>query len=137
MKRSLWIKIGITTALLGAAVVIIVYTASQSAGLFRFVDEVHAESSSLTGREVWMAGTLEPDTHQVRMVRGERQQHRFVLSHRGARIEVSYTGSMPSAVKPGRQLVVRGKLTGPGSFTADEIRTKCPSKYKSQYEARK
>ena len=48
---------------------------------------------------------------------------------------------MPSLTErpdpPGLQLVVRGKVMGNGLFRAAEIRTKCPSKYKSQYEARK
>ncbi len=137
MKRSLWLKVGITTVLVIAAGGIIVYTASQSSGLFRFVDEVRAQEKTLKGREVWMAGNLEPGTHKVRAVRGQRQEHKFFLKHRGARIEVRYTGSMPQNAKPDRQLVVRGKVMGNGLFRAAEIRTKCPSKYKSQYEARK
>lgn len=137
MTRSTWLKIGATGILLGAAAVIIVYTASQSSGLFRFVDEVRAEESALRDREIWMAGELEPNSHQVRSNRGERQEHRFKMSHKGSSIDVRYTGSMPQNVKPGLQLVVRGKIGGAGQFHADEIRTKCPSKYKAEYEARK
>ncbi len=137
MRRSLLVKVGVTVALVLTAGVIIVYTASKSSGLFRFVDEVRAQEKSLEGRDVWMAGTLEPTTHKVRSVRGQRQEHKFFLKHRGARIEVRYTGSMPANAKAGQQLVVLGKVTGKGLFRAREIRTKCPSKYKSQYEARK
>lgn len=137
MRRSLWVKVGVTGVLLGATVVVIIYTASQSSGLFRFVDEVRAEEGTLKDREIWMAGDLEPGSHKVRSDRGERQEHRFKMSHRGASIDVMYTGSMPQNVKPGLQLVVRGKLGTAGQFQADEIRTKCPSKYKAEYEARK
>jgi cytochrome c-type biogenesis protein CcmE len=137
MKRPLIVKIGVTVGLVVVAGVIIVYTASQSSGLFRFVDEVRAQEKSLKGRDVWMAGTLEKGTHKVRAVRGQRQEHKFFLKHRGAKIEVRYTGAMPQNAKPGRQLVVLGKVKGKGLFRAREIRTKCPSKYKSQYEARK
>ena len=137
VTRALWVKIGATGILLGAAAVIIIYTASQSSGLFRFVDEVRTDESSLKDREIWMAGVLEPNSHQVRATRGERQEHRFKMSHKGVYIDVSYTGSMPQNVKPGLQLVVRGKLAPTGQFRADEIRTKCPSKYKAEYEARK
>ena len=137
MKRSLIVKVGVTVGLVIAAGAIIVYTASRSSGLFRFVDEVRAQEKTLKGRDVWMAGTLEPSTHKVRSVRGQRQEHKFFLKHRGSRIEVRYTGSMPPNAKEGRQLVVLGKVMGKGLFRAREIRTKCPSKYKSQYEARK
>jgi len=137
MTRSLIVKIGVSVGLVVVAGVIIVYTASRSSGLFRFVDEVRAQEKSLRGRDLWMAGTLEEGTHKVRAVRGQRQEHKFFLAHRGARIEVRYTGSMPQNAKAGRQLVVLGKVKGKGLFHAQKIRTKCPSKYKSQYEARK
>jgi cytochrome c-type biogenesis protein CcmE len=137
MKRTVWVKVVVSVGLVLAAGAIIVYTASRSSGLFRFVDEVRAQEKSLTGREVWMAGNLEEGTHKVRSARGQRPDHKFFLEHRGARIEVRYTGSMPPNAKAGRQLVVLGKVLGSGRFQATEIRTKCPSKYKSQYEARK
>ena len=138
MKGSVWLKIGITSALILGAVGIIVYTASQSSGIFRFVNEVRAESRDLQGRELWMAGDLEPNSHKSRTTADKREEHQFVLTHKGARIPVSYVGSLPANVQPGRQLVVRGKLAAGGQrFEAAEVRTKCPSKYKAQYEARK
>jgi len=120
-----------------AAVAIIIYTASQSSGMFRFVHEVKAQSKQLKDRELWMAGALEPGTHESRVGAGNREQHSFEMSHRGERIKVHFTGAFPRNAQPGRQLVVRGKLDGQGQFQAAEIRTKCPSKYKSEYEARK
>ena len=137
MKRSTWIKLGVTAVVVAVATGIIIYTASQSSGLFRFVDEVKAQSADLKGKELWVAGTLEPGTHQVRTVRGARQEHQFVLSHRGEQIRVHYVGVMPANVKPGLQLIIRGKLADSGQIEAAEIRTKCPSKYKGQYEAHK
>jgi cytochrome c-type biogenesis protein CcmE len=136
MSRSLLIKVGVSAGLAVAAVVIIIYTASQSSGMFRFVHEVKAQSKQLKDRELWMAGNLEPGTHKTRVV-GRREQHSFEMSHRGERIHVQYTGAFPRNAQPGRQLVVRGKLNGQGQFQAAEIRTKCPSKYKSEYDARK
>lgn len=137
MKRSTWIKIGVSAAVVVAAAGIILYTASQSQGLFRFVDEVKAQSAALRGKELWVAGTLEPGSHQVRTVRGQRQEHRFVMSHHGEQIRVHYLGVMPANTRPGQQLIIRGKLASADVLEAAEIRTKCPSKYKGQYRARK
>lgn len=137
MTRSTWIKVGATGAVVAVATGIILYTASQSSGMFRFVDEVKAQSAELRGKDLWVAGTLEPGTHQVRTVRGQRQEHQFVMSHRGEQLQVHYVGVMPANVKPGLQLVVRGKLVKVGLFEATEIRIKCPSKYKGAYQARK
>ena len=137
MRRSLLVKVSLSVALVVAAVGVIVYTASQSSGLFRFVDEVVAQSRQLKDREVWMAGALEAEGHEVVSEAGKRERHRFYLSHKGQKIEVRYTGSFPASVRPGNQLIVRGRVASPGRFEAVELRTKCPSKYKSQYEARR
>lgn len=137
MKRPLLLKITISATLVAAAVGIIVYTASRSAGLFRFVDEVNTQRKELAGKELWMAGKLVPESHRVRRTPDRREEHRFTLAHQGQQIVVLFTGSIPQGVKPGRELIVRGHLSKQGHFRAAEIRTKCPSKYRSQYEARR
>jgi cytochrome c-type biogenesis protein CcmE len=47
-----------------------------------------------------------------------------------ATVAVLYTGSVPDLFKPGRHIVVTGRLTG-GTFVAERgsMITKCPSKY--------
>ena len=47
-----------------------------------------------------------------------------------ATVPVVYTGSVPDLFKPGREIYVKGELTG-GTFVAteDSLVTKCPSKY--------
>ena len=137
MKRPPLLKLTFSATLVAAAVGIIVYTASRSAGLFRFVDEVNAQREELKGKELWMAGKLVPATHRVRLAPDRREQHRFTLAHQGQHIVVLFTGSIPQGMKPGRELIVRGRLSRQGHFRAAEIRTKCPSKYRSQYEARR
>ena len=137
MSRSLIIMIAVSVALVAGGIGVVLYTASQSSGMFRFVDEVQAERSKFAGQEIWMAGTLEPRTHKVRVTSEKREEHRFELSHRGKRIAVRFLGAFPPNAQPGQQLIVRGKLDPAGGFHALELRTKCPSKYKSEYEARK
>ena len=47
-----------------------------------------------------------------------------------ATVPVVYTGSVPDLFKVGREIYVKGQLTG-GTFVAteDSLVTKCPSKY--------
>ena len=45
-----------------------------------------------------------------------------------ASVPVAYRGSVPDLFKSGREVVVEGKLSG-GTFVADSLVTKCPSKY--------
>jgi cytochrome c-type biogenesis protein CcmE len=137
MTSSGRVKISVSVVLVALIVGIVVYTASRSSGLFRFVDEVLAQRKDLSGKELWMAGDLVPGSHEVRLTKDQGQQHRFELTHRGQKILVVYAGTLPSGAAPGRQLVVRGRLGSDDRFQAEEVRTKCPSKYKSEYEARR
>ena len=137
MKTSGRVKIGLSVVLVAAVVGIVVFTASRSSGLFRFVDEVLAQSKDLQGKDLWMAGDLVAGSHEVQLSKDQGERHRFVLTHKGAKISVEYQGAMPPGTQPGRQLVVRGQIGADQRFRAEEVRTKCPSKYKSEYEARK
>jgi cytochrome c-type biogenesis protein CcmE len=63
---------------------------------------------------------------------GHRNALRFRLRDRDgtASVPVVYRGSVPDLFKPGREVVVDGRLVG-GTFMAvrDTLVTKCPSKY--------
>ena len=47
-------------------------------------------------------------------------------------MNVTYNGQMPNTFAAGVDVVVIGKYASPGVITADELQTKCPSKYKGQ-----
>jgi cytochrome c-type biogenesis protein CcmE len=48
-------------------------------------------------------------------------------------VQVSYAGQMPNTFDAGVDVVVIGKYASSGSLiTADQLQTKCPSKYKGQ-----
>ena len=55
---------------------------------------------------------------------------RFRLRDRDgtATVPVVYRGSVPDLFRKGREVVVEGKLVG-GTFVANSLVTKCPSKY--------
>lgn len=45
-------------------------------------------------------------------------------------IPIEYTGQIPDAFQPGAEVIVEGKITPAGKFSATSLMTKCPSKYK-------
>jgi cytochrome c-type biogenesis protein CcmE len=61
---------------------------------------------------------------------GHDRALRFQLRDRDgtATVPVVYRGSVPDLFKSGREVVVEGKLVG-GTFVANSLVTKCPSKY--------
>jgi cytochrome c-type biogenesis protein CcmE len=53
------------------------------------------------------------------------------LSGKTDTVKVTYAGQMPGTFEAGVDVVIIGKYTGAG-ISADELQTKCPSKYEGQ-----
>jgi cytochrome c-type biogenesis protein CcmE len=94
--------------------------------------------------DVFMAGS-QYHSQQVRL-HGKVGQDDLVLDKTGlsARFQllgerhtlpVSYGGVIPDLFKPGGEVVVQGRLGPDGVFHADQILTKCASKYEEDPEA--
>jgi cytochrome c-type biogenesis protein CcmE len=81
---------------------------------------------SVTGKVV---GPITGDAHSSG---GLRFTLRDINADAGkaATVRVVYHGTVPDMFKAGRDVNASGKLEG-GSFAADGLTTKCPSKYKS------
>ena len=54
------------------------------------------------------------------------------LTGKSDTVKVTYNGQMPSTFASGVDVVVVGKVLASGAITADQLQTKCPSKYKAQ-----
>ncbi len=65
----------------------------------------------------------------------EKKQFSFyIVDHLGNEMKVMYDGAIPNNFESATSVVVTGKYTN-GSFHADDILTKCPSKYEETFEA--
>ena len=88
-------------------------------------------------------GTLQSSAMHQRMrvsgnVRNGSIQHvsnrvNFVLTEQGKDLNVSYIGSdpLPDTFKDGAQALVEGRITSDGQFVAEQVQTKCASKYEA------
>jgi len=86
-------------------------------------------SSVRAGKVVQLTGTVVPGTIDPRS--GGALDFRLADRANGkVSVPVAYSGTVPSAFRPGRELIVTGALRG-GAFVAqpDSMITKCPSKY--------
>ena len=54
---------------------------------------------------------------------------RFIVTEGGVSLPVLYQGIVPDAFTDGVDIVIEGHLDSAGVFQADNILTKCPSKY--------
>lgn len=70
-------------------------------------------------------GTIRRDGSGVRFTIAD-------LTGKANTVDVQYSGQMPSTFAAGVDVVVIGKYANGGVITADQLQTKCPSKYKGQ-----
>lgn len=103
--------------------------ASIKSGWVYYVDvDRFADDSSLHSQRVKLCGTVVGEglvSHPAGM------NADFTLRGAGKSIPVAYHGVIPEMFAAGRDVVVEGKLNAAGTFEADQMMTKCASKYEA------
>jgi cytochrome c-type biogenesis protein CcmE len=128
------VKVGVVFAALAGAVSLMWFSSSADDAFVysKLVDEVLAEPETYHGRELRVEGDLKQGSIQFR----ERPcEWRFVLSSQGKEMPVSFPQCIvPDTFKDGMGLkvTVQGKLLADGSFDANQVIPRCPSKYEMQ-----
>ncbi|MFO8073737.1 MAG: cytochrome c maturation protein CcmE [Polyangia bacterium] len=127
MRRRI-IQIAISALLVGGGLIYLIASSfGDSMVYYKTVEEVLAERERFEGRPVRVNGLLVDGS--VRR-KPNSDEFRFDLSKNEKVLSISYSGILPDSMKPGRELVVQGVLQpGADLLMADEILTKCPSKY--------
>ncbi len=137
--------------ILAAVVYLIVSSTQASAEYFMTVNELKAQGQSIAGKNLRVSGavvgnTIQYDpqtltlTFEVAHVTGDNKEvdaegglaavlHAAVIDPNRARIKVVYTGPKPDLLKDEAQAIMTGQLDADGSFRADELLLKCPTRY--------
>ncbi len=89
------------------------------------VSEVKAHPELYSGKEIQLIGNI------TGPLSSGLQGLEFGLTDGTTSIRVSYVGPIPQNFMEGIRVVIIGKLNADGNFFADQILTKCPSKYVS------
>jgi len=98
----------------------------SSATYYYTVSELMAQGSSIYEKNVRVnglvsPGSIEKETGTLTLT--------FTLTEGENSLPVIYHGVVPDVFKAGKEVVVEGYLNADGILQADEILTKCPSKY--------
>ena len=106
------------------------YTGFQSSASYYYtVSEAVGQGSSIYGQALRINGNVVGDS--VKTDVGSLTL-RFDVTEGGKSIPVFYRGATPDNFKADAELVIEGKLDPSGVLQADNILTKCPSKYVPQ-----
>ncbi len=149
MGRSKFIIGGVV--ILAAVVYLIVSATQANAEYFMTIDELKAQGQSVVGKNLRVSGAVVGDTIQydpqsltltfeVAHVPGDNQQveaegglaavlHAAVIDPNRNRMKVVYSGPKPDLLKDEAQAIMTGQVLADGSFHADELLLKCPTKY--------
>ncbi len=137
--------------ILAAVVYLIFSSTTANAEYFMTVDEAQAKGQTIVGRSLRLSGAVIGDTIQydpqtltlsfeVAHVPGDNAEieaegglaevlHAAAVDPNRARLKVVYTGPRPDLLKNEAQAIMTGHLDADGTFIADELLLKCPTKY--------
>jgi len=130
-KRARTRLIGVTAIILIAVAAIFLASGNQSAAYYKTVQET-AQDQELVGERVKVGGAVVAGSWDRKSnpmtfdIRDEEDSEGT-----GPTVTVVYNGSMPSTFGDGVVAIVTGELDGSKTIAADEMITKCPSKYES------
>ncbi len=138
--------------LIFAAVVYLIVSSTQaSAQYFLTVDEVLEKGAEVMDRDLRVSGAVIGDsiqydldtltiTFEVAHIPGDNDEidaqgglgvvlNKAVTDPNSQRIQVVYVGPKPDLLKDEAQAIMTGRLGEDGTFYADELLLKCPTKY--------
>jgi cytochrome c-type biogenesis protein CcmE len=123
-----WVGFG----LIVAVVALVASTVKTGSGAFtysKYVDEVLAEPQRYVGTEIRVEGVVEAGS--IQNTAGSNR-YAFRVERNNHSMPVEYTGVVPDTFREGIGVTVRGRLASNGTFSANEVVAKCPSKYEMQ-----
>jgi cytochrome c-type biogenesis protein CcmE len=137
--------------ILGAVVFLIWSSTAASAEYFLTIDELNAKGSNIVDKNLRVSGAVIGDTIQydapnltltfeVAHVPADNAEletegglavalHDAVMDPSRARIKVVYVGPKPDLLRNEAQAIMTGHMGADGTFYAEELLLKCPTRY--------
>ena len=121
-----------------AVVYLIVSSISSSAQYYLTVKELRGKSQAMTGRNLRVSGYVVGDSI-VYTPQASSLSFDIVDTHEELSattkvdtIKILYTGPKPDLLQHEAQAIAEGKLNPDGTFTANNLLLKCPTRYEDQ-----
>jgi cytochrome c-type biogenesis protein CcmE len=133
-------RLAIGIALVAAALGYLVYAGTKDNLVYYYeVDEVQAAAAK-TGGKIRISGDVVEGSivrdDEARAIRFSIRRSTMgqavgdeAVAPTGASIPVAYAGTVPDIFREGIQVVVEGRMREDGTFEAETLLAKCPSKY--------
>ncbi len=121
-------KLIVVALVIFAVIGYLIYNAFQSsaASYFVTVSELQAQSATMDGQRVQVGGNVKPGSIDKG---APGDPINFIVTDGTKSIPVVYSGVLPDIFADNAQVVVEGTYHVNGSFQADSLLTKCPSRF--------
>jgi cytochrome c-type biogenesis protein CcmE len=130
MKTKAMIKIIIGIVVIGGGIGYFMYQAMQSSWSYYYsVDDFTEGSDAVKNSSLRLAGKVKDGSVQRDI---EKMLLTFTITGQSAEIPVSYSKTVPDNFTEGIEVVVEGRLDPSGTFQADDLMTRCESKYEAK-----
>ncbi|MEZ4523094.1 MAG: cytochrome c maturation protein CcmE [Thermomicrobiales bacterium] len=130
-KQRVWLnrKLLFAGVILAVAVGFLIYNAMDgSAAFYMTVSEIESEGTNLHGQKVRVGG----DVVDGSIVRGDiGEEIRFDVTDGTSEISMVYDGDVPDIFADHAEVIATGTMGPDGVFVAEELLTKCPSRFES------
>ncbi len=120
-------------ALVVALIVVLIVQATVSTGAYYLtVSEVHERIPGIYGERVRVSGTVVDDSEDWNV---QDVTLRFAISDEdGAQLPIVFFGPRPDNFQRAASAIIEGEMLPDGSFQADTLLLKCPSRYEEEPE---
>ena len=127
------LKFIIGGALVVALIVILIVQATVSTGAYYLtVTEVHQRTPGIYGERVRVSGSVVDGSEDWN---AQEVTLRFAISdEEGAQLPIVFYGPRPDNFQRAASAIIEGELLSNGSFEADTLLLKCPSRYEEEPE---
>lgn len=119
--------------MLALVVVLIVYSTASTGAYYLTVAETLERAPTLTGQRVRVSGNVVDDSEDWRP---QEMTLRFAVADESSdqQLTIVFYGPRPDNFQRAAAAIVEGELMSDGSFQADTLLLKCPSRYEEEPE---
>ena len=130
-RQPVWLnrKLILAAVILVAAVGFLIYNAMDgSAAFYMTVSELESDGVKMQGEKVRVGG----DVVDGSIVRGDiGEEIRFDVTDGESQISMVYDGDVPDIFADHAEVIATGTMGPDGVFVAEELLTKCPSRFEA------
>lgn len=115
-----------------AVVFLVAQSISSTGAYYMTVADLNSKSDKLMGQKIRVSGAIVQESEDWNPT--ELMLNFHMTDETGEEVLVSFHGSRPSNFSRATEAIVEGEMTPHGTFAADNLLLKCPSRYEESPE---